>query len=119
MNEIKVRNKNAIFELLKGEVVFNKILMVENLKPDNLTKKILEIAKKQKVPVEIKPWKSMEKGRSGGTFEVIVGLLSEPNDWSLNELLADLTNQNRAPFFLLLNRVSYSSNIGFIARTAF
>ena len=39
--------------------------MVENLKPDNLTKKILEIAKKQKVPVEIKPWKSMEKGREG------------------------------------------------------
>ena len=119
MTTIKIRNKNAIIELLKGGKVFEKILLAEGLKPDALTKNILALAGKRKIPVETKPWKMMEKGRSGGTPEVLLGLLAEPSDWKLKDILADISIHNQLPFFLILNRVNYPSNIGFIARTAF
>ena len=116
---IKVRNKNAILELLKGGVDFEKIILADDLKQDDLTKEILLIATNLNIPIEKMPRHRMDKGRSGKSQEVLVGFLVPKNDWLLKDLLDDLSKKNRDPFFLLINRVGYANNIGVIARTAF
>jgi len=119
MKTIRVRNKNAISELLKDGANFEKIVLADNLKKDDLTKEILSLAASRKVPVKKTPRRKMDKGRSGESREVLVGFLIPKNNWSLGDLLDDLAKNNRDPFFLLLNRVDYANNIGIIARTAF
>ncbi|MFH1461219.1 MAG: RNA methyltransferase [Patescibacteria group bacterium] len=116
---IKIRNKNAILELLKDGVAFEKIVLADDLRQDDLTKEILSIAAEQDILIEKTPRQRMEKGRSGKNQEVLVGFLIPRNNWSLNDLLDDLSKKNLDPFFLLMNRVDYSNNIGLIARTAF
>ena len=55
MKTIKVRNKNAILELLKDGVDFEKIVLAEDLKQDNLTKEILSVAANRNIAVEKMP----------------------------------------------------------------
>lgn len=119
MKSIKIRNKNAILELLKDKVDFEKIILADDLKQDDLTKEILSIAVNRNVSIEKVPRRRMDKGRSGESQEVLIGFLIPKNTWSLNNLLDDLLKNNRDPFFLLINRVGYANNIGVIARTAF
>lgn len=119
MKSIKIRNKNAILELLKDKVDFEKIILADDLKQDDLTKEILSIAVNRNVSIEKVPCRRMDKGRSGESQEVLIGFLIPKNTWSLNNLLDDLLKNNRDPFFLLINRVGYANNIGVIARTAF
>jgi len=119
MKSIKVRNKNAILELLKDKADFEKIILADDLRQDDLTKEILSVAISQNVSIEKIPRRKMDKGRSGESQEVLIGFLIPKNNWSLNSLLDDLLKNNRDPFFLLINRVGYANNIGVIARTAF
>jgi len=119
MKAIKVRNKNAILELLKDGADFEKIILADDLKQDDLTKEILSTAASRNVSIEKIPRHRMDKGRSGENREVLIGFLIPKNNWLLNNLLNDLLKKNRDPFFLLVNRVGYANNIGVIARTAF
>ncbi|MBI2043467.1 RNA methyltransferase [Candidatus Pacearchaeota archaeon] len=119
MKTLKIRNKNAILELLKSGANFEKITLVDNLKQDNLTKEIVSIAMKRRVPINKMSFKKMVKGRSGQSREVLVGFLVWQDTWSLKKLLDSLNETDKKPFFLLLNKINYESNIGIIARTAF
>lgn len=116
---IRIRSKNAILELLKDGVSFEKIILADDLKQDDLTKEILSITISQNVPIEKTPRRRMGKGRSGKSQEVLVGFLAPKNTWSFKDLLDHLLKENQDPFFLLINRVEYPNNIGAIARTAF
>lgn len=119
MGPLIVRNKNAILELLDGECKLEKIQIVNDLKQDDLTKRIVEMATKNKVPIEMTPFERMSKRREGESREVVVGYLIPTNLGKLEDLLDDLYNKKQDPFLLLINRVEFENNIGIIARTAF
>jgi 23S rRNA (guanosine2251-2'-O)-methyltransferase len=119
MKILKIRNKNAMMELLRDGANFEKISIVKNLKQDNLTKEIISTAKSRGIQIKIDPIRKMPKRRGGQTREVLTGFLILENTWPLKNLLDELYKKNQDPFFLLINRVDFESNIGMIARTAF
>lgn len=119
MKILKIRNKNAIIELLRSGANFEKISIVKDLEQDNLTKEIILTAKSRGILIETSPIQRMTKRRSGQTREVLVGFLVPENIRSLRDLLDELYKKKQDPFFLLINRVDFESNIGVIARTAF
>jgi 23S rRNA (guanosine2251-2'-O)-methyltransferase len=119
MKLLKVRNKNAILELLQDGVLFEKIQILKDLDQDDLTERIVHVAKKQHVSVEEAVWGNMAESRSGSSREAILGLVPLPPTWSLHDLLGKLYEKDQTPFFLLVNKVGYENNIGAIARTAF
>lgn len=119
MKTLKVRNKNAMMELLRSGAKFEKISIANRLDKDSLTQEIILIAKSRGIRVEPAPIKKMAKRRSGRTREVLVGSLIPENFRTLKTLLGELYENNQEPFFLLVNRVDFESNIGLISRTAF
>lgn len=119
MKTLKVRNKNAMKELLLGGADFEKISIVSNLDQDNQTKEILAIAKSRNIQIESTHIKKMEKRRSGQTKEVLMGFLKYDGFRTLDDLLGEIYERDEFPFFLLINRIDFESNIGVIARTAF
>lgn len=108
-----------MLELLESGVSFEKIEIVEGLEKDAQTKDILNAAKSLGVEIVEQSIGKMAKRRSGSTREVIVGHVSMPNTWTLNGLLDSLYEKDETPFFVLVNRANFDSNIGVIARTAF
>ena len=119
MRVLKVRNKNAMKELLLGGVDFDKISIVSGLEQDDLTKEVLSIAKRKGVRIETTSIQKMAKRRSGHTKEVLLGFVKVNNVVALKTLLDDIYSKDEGPFFLLINKVDFESNIGVIARTAF
>jgi len=119
MRSIRIRNKNAILELLKADINFQKIILAKNLKQNDLIKEIISTAKEKGVPIEMLSSEKMAKRKGGDSREAIFGFLIPNNTWDIDDLLENLYTNNKNPFFLLLNRGGYENNLGDIARTAF
>lgn len=116
---LKVRNKNAMLELISDGVPFQKISLAGDVHKDATTREILDVAHQRGIDIEKKLNKKMEKGRGGRVHEAIIGHMILSNLCTLPSLISKLYDEKRDPFFLLINRVEYASNIGTIARTAF
>ena len=119
MYHIQVDSKNAILELLKAGKSFDKIYIATNAFKDPKTLEITKIASSKDIPIIKVPRRTMNrKSRAGGTCSVL-GLLVSENSWSLDELLTDLFSKKQNPFFLILDDIKYSQNLGAIFRTAY
>jgi len=116
---LRVRNKKVILELLQGEVVFEKLVVAENLDQDDLTRKIVSQARSMNVLIETIPRSKMEKRRTGQSHEAIIGFLKSPRTVSIKDLFDNLYGQGKEPFFLLLNKVDFPNNLGVMIRAAF
>lgn len=116
---IQIRNKNVLKELLSDKTSFENIQIAQGLQKDSLTNEILSLAKKNGVVIQEVPYRKMPFSRSGKVNEAIVGYVKEPKEYKLNDLIFSLRSKGENAFFLLLNRVSFPTNIGYICRTAF
>ena len=106
-------------ELLEANVPFKQIVIANDLEQDALTQEIISLAKEHHVPIETRNMGKMEKRRSGKTREVIFGQVVIDASWTLDSLLKNIYAKDEHPFFLLVNRVDFESNIGVVARTAY
>lgn len=116
---VQIESKNALVELLREGKTFTKIYLATNAFKDQKTNEIVALAGKQGIVVEKVSRKSLGRNNKTGSSESVVGLMEADNMWSLRELLEKLHEDNRVPFFLLLDHVKYDMNIGAIMRTAF
>ncbi len=118
MYHIQVDNKNAILELLKADKEFHKIYVAYNAFKDPKTQELLKEARKRGIEIIKLPRRSMDKKTKGGSKSVL-GILVSKNDWSLDDLLTDLFINKQNPFFLILDNLKYTQNLGSIMRTAY
>jgi 23S rRNA (guanosine2251-2'-O)-methyltransferase len=116
---LKIKNKNAILELLQAGNKFEKILMADNIFKDDKVKEILKIASQRKIPVSKLPKRVLQKRKGSAGYENITGILIAENIWNLDNLIDDIYQKKEDIFFLILNNIKYSQNIGAIMRTAF
>lgn len=116
---VQVESKNAIIELLEEGRSFMKILIANSAYKDPKTQKILMLASKKRVPIERISRKSIQKYVKSGYVESVVGLMVAENMWRLSDLLEKLREDNKFPFFIILDHIKYDQNIGAILRTAY
>ena len=116
---IQVDSKNAILELLKAGKSFEKIYVATNAFKDPKTLAILQEARSREVPVIKVPRRSIDRKSRGRGTKSVLGLLISENSWSLDELLNHLFAQKKTPFFLILDEIKYSQNLGAIFRVAY
>ncbi len=119
MRTITIRNKNALLELLRSGARFEKISIVPDQEMQSDTKEIIAEAKRRGIHIEETPYKKMAKSRSGEAREFIAGFLIAEEPKSLSSLIDEIYARDETPFFVLINRVDFPTNIGVIARTAF
>lgn len=116
---IQVENKNALLELLLDDVEFTRIILASNAHRDPKTKKIIEEAHKRGIPVERVPRKKLERVSRTSTHESIIGFKPAPKQPELEELIEAADKEKSPLFFLVLNNVMYSQNVGALLRTAY
>ncbi|HVX92546.1 MAG TPA: 23S rRNA (guanosine(2251)-2'-O)-methyltransferase RlmB [Candidatus Dojkabacteria bacterium] len=116
---VQIESKNALVELLREGKTFTKIYLATNAFKDQKTNEIVALANKLGVQVEKVSRKSLGRNNKTGATESVVGLMEADNMWSLKELLDKIHEENKIPFFLVLDHVKYDVNIGAIMRTAY
>lgn len=116
---IQIDSKNAILELLEAGKSFEKIYVATNAFKDEKTASILKEARKRNIPVIKVARRSIDRRTKGYGTKSVLGLLISDNSWSLEDLLNHLFSQKKNPFFLILDNLKYSQNIGAIFRVAY
>lgn len=116
---IQIESKNALLELLKEGRDFERLYVATNAFKDEKTREIVDIATKKKVPIFKVTRKVINKRLRGSTCESVLGYMYSQNDWNLEELLDQISKENKQPFFLILDNLKYTQNIAAIMRTAF
>ena len=116
---VQIESKNALLELLRDGRDFEKIYLASTAYKDAKTKEIVQIAGERHIPIERVSRRALGRRVKTSNFESIVGLLYQENQYGLDELLDQLYEAGQQPFFIILDHVKYSQNIGAITRTAF
>lgn len=118
-NFIQIESKNALLELLEDGREFEKILVAKNFYKDEKSKRILELAKKARIPVEPVARRVLNRRVKGTGVESVVGFMIPQQEWKLKPLIDSAYARGEEPFFILLDHLRYSLNIGAIFRSAF
>ncbi|MFA5622873.1 MAG: RNA methyltransferase [Candidatus Dojkabacteria bacterium] len=116
---IQIESKNALLELLKEGREFERIYLASTAFRDEKTKEIVELAAKYKVPIIRVPRKTLVRRLKASSSESVVGMMISQNHWTLEELLESVYSEKKLPFFLILDNLKYTQNVGAIMRTAF
>ncbi|KUK77267.1 MAG: RNA methyltransferase, TrmH family group 3 [candidate division WS6 bacterium 34_10] len=117
-NIIQIESKNALLELLLDDRDFERIYVASNAFKDQKTREIVKIANEKNIPIIKVPRRVLSrKARTGA--ESVVGVMVSQNTWGLDELLDKIYQEEKIPFFLILDNIKYTQNIAAIMRTAF
>ncbi len=116
---IHIENKNALLELLREGRNFQRIYLAHSAHKDSRTKEILAIANQKNIDVFKVGRKALERKSRTEARESIIGVMKPQNQWKLQDLLENLEEKKEDPFFLILDNIHYSLNIGAILRTSF
>ena len=116
---IQIESKNALLELLREEKEFEHIYIASSAYRDEKTKEIIDLATKRKIPIIRVPKKTLTRRLKSSKSESVVGMMISQNYWTFEELLESIYSADKMPFFIILDNVKYSQNIGAILRTAF
>jgi len=116
---IQIESKNALLELLKEGREFERIYLASTAFRDEKTKEIVELAGKSRIPIIRVPRKTLTRRLKASNSESVVGMMISQNNWELDDLLESIYTEDKLPFFLILDDLKYSQNVGAIMRTAF
>lgn len=118
-NTIQIESKNALLELLLDNREFERIYIASNAFKDLKTQEIVKLASERHIPIIKVPRRTINRKTKTSNSESIVGIMVSQNTWGLKDLLDKIYEENKIPFFLILDEVKYTQNIAAIMRTAY
>jgi 23S rRNA (guanosine2251-2'-O)-methyltransferase len=116
---IQIESKNALLELLREGRDFDRIYIANSAFKDEKAKEIVNLAAAKHIPMIKVPKKSIVRRLKASGAESVVGMMISQNHWNLDELLESIYSEKKVPFFIILDELKYTQNIGAVMRTAF
>jgi 23S rRNA (guanosine2251-2'-O)-methyltransferase len=114
-----IEGKNPVIELLKAGHPVNKILLADNIKPDDAVTEILRLARAKGIPVERVPRHIIDKQSITSANQGVIAYAAAKEYVSLNDLLALSAEKNEPPLYVILDGIEDPQNLGSILRTAY
>lgn len=116
---IQIESKNALLELLREGREFDRIYLASTAYKDDKTKEMVDLAAAKHIPIIRVPKKTLVRRLKASSSESAVGMMISQNHWNLDDLLESIYTEKKVPFFIILDDLKYTQNIGAIMRTAF
>lgn len=109
--------RNAVREALKGGRSLNKILVQEGTRGGSLSE-ILDLARKQNIPVEKTGKEALDKVSGGVRHQGVAAQGAPVAFQNLEDVLQKVQAKGEAPLLLLLDELQDPQNVGALVRTA-
>lgn len=108
---------HPVEEALKSNLPIQKIFLGTQ-KPSSNLQRILEMARKKRVPIIFTQRESLERMSGGGVHQNIVAMLQEISYAGMEEILSRWRRSGSKALFLILDGVQDPQNFGSIIRTS-
>ncbi|QHS23924.1 23S rRNA (guanosine(2251)-2'-O)-methyltransferase RlmB [Virgibacillus sp. MSP4-1] len=115
MKEEWIVGKNPVIEALKSGREMNKVMVLENLKPQS-AKQIQQLAKTKGVTVQAVPKRKLDQ--IGQHHQGVAASIAAYDYATLDELYDRAEKKGESPFFIILDELEDPHNLGSILRTA-
>lgn len=113
----QIEGRNPVLEALRaGNEIFN-IVVEEGLKSDDRVREILELARKQQIPIIKKGWKNINRISITQVHQGVIAFGKPLPTYSLAWVLENCRKKNKDPLIVVIPKVLYDHNLGAIIRT--
>ncbi|MEN8904396.1 MAG: 23S rRNA (guanosine(2251)-2'-O)-methyltransferase RlmB [Clostridiales bacterium] len=116
-NDNRIEGRNPVLEVLKTDRDINKIL-IANGNRDGSINKIISIAKEKGIVIQYVEKSVIEKLSTTNSAQGIIADVSVKNYVELDDILNNISNNNKVPFLIILDGITDPQNLGAIIRTA-
>ncbi len=104
-------------EVLQSDRDINKVFLQDGLNSGKMSE-LFDLAKQLGVQVSFVPKSKLDKLADGGNHQGVVVTAAPVDYYSLEELLAEVSETTDNPFFIMLDGLEDPHNLGSIMRTA-
>lgn len=118
-NIVQIESKNALLELLRDDKDFERIYVASNAFKDEKTREIVKLAGDKKIPIIRVSRRILDRKTRTSNTESVIGVMISTNSWDLEDLINDIYEAKKMPFFLILDGIKYTQNIAALMRTGF
>ena len=112
---MQLEGKNSVFEALAAKKELSKILTIAN-PTDSMSARILRMAREQKVNVQYVSKAALDSKSVTKKHQNFIAFTEEYNYCSVEDILQNAKEKNKAPFIVILDGIQDPHNFGSIIR---
>lgn len=117
MSKVIVEGRNSVKEaVISGNKIFQILVAPESTRDEKIIE-ILSLCRAKSIPVRTVPARRIRQISKTLSHQNIIAEM-EIKSLSLIEVLQNIRQNNKSPFFLAVNRLDYEHNLGAIMRSA-
>lgn len=114
-----VIGRHPVVAALKSENPVNKLFIQSGIKDDdNIISEMMELAHKKRLVISKVPKQKLDKLSDNQNHQGVVLSIAAFKYASIDDLFDNAKKQGTEPFFVILDNIEYSHNLGLIIRTA-
>ena len=117
----RLEGRNSVIEALKAGREFNKIWILESTagkKPDPLLIRIMNEAEKRKIPVIRSKREVLDRMSETHNHQGVIAQVASHEYVDIEDMIAACEEDNRSPFFVVLDELKDAYNLGSVLRIA-
>jgi 23S rRNA (guanosine2251-2'-O)-methyltransferase len=114
----QLEGRNPVIEcLLRKRRRMHKVLVDDRARPDEKLDTLYRLAAEAGVPVLPTPRQKLDKMCEGRLHNGVVGLADDLPSWTARQLVDNVFDEGKQPFFVLADEISYEHNLGALLRS--
>ncbi len=115
----QIEGRNPVREALRAKTPLTKVLLEEKIHFDDRLQEIYTLAQKQHIPVErMNSRKLRQTSKTDGHHQGVIAFAEEIDEPNIRQLVEEIYQAKRQPFFVVLAGVLYEHNLGAVLRSA-
>ncbi|NMB57037.1 23S rRNA (guanosine(2251)-2'-O)-methyltransferase RlmB [Candidatus Beckwithbacteria bacterium] len=115
----QIEGRNPVMEALRAGTSLTQVFIEENVNQDDKIERINQLIWQKKIKkIRVSRKKLDRMSKTGGQHQGIIAIAEVGEEKNLNEIIANLWQTKKNPFFLVLSGVVYEHNLGAVLRTA-
>lgn len=117
LREDQLEGRNPVLEALKSGREIDKILVLKGQREGSI-KKIISLAREQKIVVQQVEKPKLDKISSTGAHQGVIAFVAMRQYVDVEDILSKAEERNEEPFVILIDEITDPHNLGSILRTA-